>query len=205
MAEDSKMDTVTSKKPDKKKEALDQQTKVLDQKDLQVPKNTTNQQTQIINKEEMKTMMLDPETGTKTTGATMTYDLDGITPDIPTIDDEEPLDTKEQSKVLKNLFPDKTKEEKLKINRNFLRVVEPFKLYRLVDEIKNFPENLKTGFTCLDHSIRIPQSAITLVASHSRIDKNLFLLNLIWNMVNQYPYKHFLYFTYEDIRREILT
>lgn len=202
MSDDSKSDTVTSKKGNKQKGEQDQQTMVLRPEDMQKMEAPEKQKTQIINKEEMKTMMVDPQSPRQGSG-TMMYELDGMTPEVPTMDEDEPLDTAEQSKVLKNLFPDKTKEEKLKINRNFLRDVEPFKLERLVEEIKTIPENLKTGFTGLDHTIRIPQSAITLIASHSRIDKNLFLLNLLWNLVNQYPYKHFLYYTYEDIRREL--
>lgn len=197
-------------KDDKTKfiDTKNQKTIIIDKDDIDKERNDQSQKTIIINKDKInqnqRTIVIDKDEIEKAR-TTVMYSIDGITPKIEQEDDAEKIDTKEQSKILKNLFPGKTKAEQLKINRNFLRDVVPFKLERLIDDIKSTPEGLSTGFNSLDQFINIPQSAITLIASKSKQEKTIFMLNMLLNMTKKYNKKHFLFYTYEEPKIEIET
>lgn len=108
-----------------------------------------------------------------------------------------------RTEMLKTMFPGRTDAELVKINRNFLKDAEPFSLERLIDEMKKGPEHLLTGFNRLDASIRIPGGAMTLVTGGRKQGKSLFMMNLMFNMIGRYKNKHFLYYTYEESRKDI--
>lgn len=119
------------------------------------------------------------------------------------MDDEEGKDS--QTHMLKTLFPGKTKEEYARINRNFLKDAEPFKLNRLIGDLKQTPEGLLTGFKELDDSIFIPQNAISMITGLPKQGKSLFMMNMLVNMTQLYKNKHFLFYSYEEPRWEIET
>jgi replicative DNA helicase len=119
------------------------------------------------------------------------------------LDDEDPRDS--QTHILKTLFPGKTKEEYARINRNFLKDAEPFKLNRLIGDLRRSPEGLLTGFDELDASILIPQNAITLITGLPKQGKSLFMMNMLVNMALRYKNKHFLFYSYEEPRWDIET
>jgi len=114
------------------------------------------------------------------------------------MDDEEGKDS--QTHMLKTLLPGKTKEEYAKINRDFLKDAEPFKLNRLISDLKKNPEGLLTGIKELDDSIFIPQNAITMITGLPKHGKSLFMMNMLVNMARRYKNKHFLFYSYEETR-----
>lgn len=116
-------------------------------------------------------------------------------------DDEGGKDS--QTHMLKTLLPGKTKEEYARINRNFLKDAEPFRLNRLIGELKKTPEGLLTGFKELDDSIFIPQNAITIITGLPKQGKSLFMMNMLVNMAQRYKNKHFLFYSYEEKKADI--
>jgi len=122
--------------------------------------------------------------------------------EIPEISPED-MDTGYVSKLISKPFTHRTEEDKLKINRNFLRDAEPFTVDRLSDNIKNAPEELTTGIAGLDNQIAIPQRKLTFIASRPQHGKTVFMLNLLRNMCVTYTQKHFLYYSYADSRQDI--
>lgn len=122
--------------------------------------------------------------------------------EIPEISPED-MDTGYVSKLISTPFSHRTKEDKLKINRNFLRDAEPFTVDRLSENIKNAPEELATGIAGLDKRITIPQRKLTFIASRPQHGKTVFMLNLLRNMCVKYTNKHFLFFSYAESRQDI--
>lgn len=108
-----------------------------------------------------------------------------------------------RTEMLKTMFPGRTDAELVKINRNFLKDAEPFVLDRLINEVKKGPESLLTGFNQLDAIVRIPGGALTLVTGNRKQGKSLFMMNLMFNMTRQYKNRHFLYYTYEESRKNV--
>lgn len=108
------------------------------------------------------------------------------------------------SSLVKNTSTHRSADaDHVKINRNFLKDAQPFQIERLMEELKNMPTELLTGFPSLDHYIRIPMHKLSLIASRAGHGKTVFLLNMMLNMSLRYDSKHFLYYTYGEPRREI--
>lgn len=122
--------------------------------------------------------------------------------DIPEVDPDD-LEPENFSKLIRKPFTSKTDEEKIKINRNFLKDAEPFSLEQFVETLKNTPEGLFTGYAGLDESITIPQRRLTLVTGRPGHGKTAFMLNMMLNMCHKYPEKHFLYYTYKEPKTDI--
>ena len=122
--------------------------------------------------------------------------------DVPEVGPEE-MEMDDLSSLIKSPFPNRTEEEQLRINRNFLRDAEPFKVERLMEDLKNAPEEMMTGFSSLDQWIRIPQCKITLIASRPGHGKTSFMLNMLLNMCHSYQKDHFLFYTYGEPRQDI--
>lgn len=140
--------------------------------------------------------------------ASSAFNIDEITKklrdeidDIPEAEMDE-MDSGQLSGIIKNMFPERTEAERLKINRHFLRDAEPFRLERLAEDMKKRPEGLLTGFPGLDQSISIPNSALTIVTSGPRHGKSVFMMNVLLNMAHIYKDKHFLFYTYEEVKRD---
>lgn len=116
----------------------------------------------------------------------------------------EQFEPEQMSLVIKDHFTHRSDAEKVKINRNFLMDAEPFRIDRLIDDIKISPEGLLTGFKSLDNRIVIPPDAVTVIAARPKHGKTCFMLNTLLNMCRQYPEKHFIYYTYESPKWEIM-
>ncbi len=122
--------------------------------------------------------------------------------EVPEIQPED-MQTGYLSKLISTPFAHKTDEERLKINRNFLRDAEPLTLERLKEDIDNASEEFSTGFPSLDNHISIPNQKFTLIASRPQHGKTVFMLNMLLNMCRKYPQRHFLYYSYGEPRQEI--
>jgi hypothetical protein len=109
----------------------------------------------------------------------------------------------EKSKAIKKHFSEKTEEEKLRVNRNFLKDAEPFRLETLTKQLKEIPEDLTMGLESLDSIIRIPQRAITMVTSQHKRTKNIFLQNMMTHLLEVYKDYHILYYSYEESKQDI--
>lgn len=83
------------------------------------------------------------------------------------------------------------------------KVIKPYTLEDLQIDLENTQEGLKTGFTNLDRLLLIPQEAITIVAGRPSHGKTTFLLNIFVNMLKKYPDKVFLFFSYEETKKQL--
>jgi replicative DNA helicase len=122
--------------------------------------------------------------------------------DVPEVEQED-MQSVYLSKLISKPFSHRTEDERLKINRNFLRDAEPFSIERLMEDLKGAPDELKTGYPSLDKRITIPQHRLTLIASRPGHGKTVFMLNILINLCLQYPNKHFLYYSYGESRQDI--
>ncbi|UZR98632.1 DnaB-like helicase C-terminal domain-containing protein [Chondrinema litorale] len=76
--------------------------------------------------------------------------------------------------------------------------VKPYSFNEFLEETAKEPDDLRTGIDSLDQIIRIPQSAITLIAARPSHGKTSLMLNMFYNMIKLYPKKEFFFFTYEE-------
>ncbi|MCP5102588.1 MAG: hypothetical protein GY950_04375 [bacterium] len=129
--------------------------------------------------------------------------LDNEIANIPD-DYQDQIEPEQMSIIIKDHFPQRTDAEKIKINRNFLTDAEPFKIESLAEDIKKSPEGTATGFKSLDQFITIPPDALTVIAARPKHGKSCFLLNMLLNMCGRYKDKHFMFYTYEDPKSEIM-
>jgi|GEM_PF-1801280 len=82
--------------------------------------------------------------------------------------------------------------------------VRPYSYNEFVEETASEPDDLKSGIDSLDKIIRIPQSAITLIAARPSHGKTSLMLNMFYNMIGLYPEKQFYFFTYEEPAKYLL-
>ncbi len=83
------------------------------------------------------------------------------------------------------------------------RVLEPYTLQALQEDIAQTRPGLKTGYESLDKLITIPQGAITVVAGRPSHGKTTLLLNILLNMVRTYTDRPFFFFSYEESKRQV--
>ena len=122
--------------------------------------------------------------------------------EVPEIKPED-MQTGYLSRLISKPFFQKTEQERLKINRNFLRDAEPLTLERLKEDMDMAKEELPTGFPSLDHRVSLPSKKFTLVASRPQHGKTAFMLNMLLNMCQKYPQQHFLYYSYGEPKQDI--
>lgn len=75
-------------------------------------------------------------------------------------------------------------------------------LTRFVGEIQRTDEDI-TGFPSLDNYITLRPGAITIIAGRPRHGKTTMLINLLSNQLHNFPQSRFLYFSYEEARKDI--
>jgi DNA primase catalytic core len=80
---------------------------------------------------------------------------------------------------------------------------EPYSMVQLKEDLLKAPEGLKTGIRGLDKYIGIPSGAITIIAGRPGHGKTTLQLNLLMNMVEEYPDRNFYFFSYEEDRHRI--
>jgi hypothetical protein len=122
--------------------------------------------------------------------------------EIPEVRPED-MHTGYLSKLISKPFAHRTEEERIKINRNFLRDAAPISLERLKEDIGNASEELSMGFPGLDCHVSIPNRKLTLIASRPLHGKTVFMLNMLLNMCRNYPEYHFIYYTYGESIQDI--
>ena len=83
------------------------------------------------------------------------------------------------------------------------KIIRPYTISDLKVDLANTQEGLKTGFDYLDKLLLIPQEAITIVAGRPSHGKTTFLLNIFMNMIKNYPDKAFLFFSYEETKKQL--
>ena len=83
------------------------------------------------------------------------------------------------------------------------KILRTYTLEDLEKDLLETPEGLKTGYDSLDKLLLIPQEAITIIAGRPSHGKTTFLLNLFMNMIELYPEKTFLFFSYEETKKQI--
>jgi len=81
--------------------------------------------------------------------------------------------------------------------------IPPYTLEDLQKELSQTKEGLKTGYKELDEIVRIPNEATTLIGGRPSHGKTTFMLNLLLNLIKQYPNLHFYFFSYEETRQQI--
>ena len=84
-----------------------------------------------------------------------------------------------------------------------LEALKHYTLRDLAQDIRETPAGLKTGYDSLDQLLTIPPEAITIIAGRPSHGKTTLLLNFLVNMAKQYPAKTFLFFSYEETRKQL--
>lgn len=97
----------------------------------------------------------------------------------------------------------KSSQQDLAPSRVTKEVIRPYTLQDLTKDIEDTQPGLKTGYKDLDNLVTIPQDAITIIAGRPSHGKTTMLLNLLIRMAHQYPDKTFLYFSYEETRKQL--
>lgn len=83
------------------------------------------------------------------------------------------------------------------------RPPEPYLTADLEQDVLSMREGLKTGFSRLDAVIGIPPGALTIVAGRPAQGKTTLQLNLLLNMLEEYPDRSFFFFSYEEARKAL--
>jgi len=117
--------------------------------------------------------------------------------------------TMEANKILKtgNLIEAKAYLEKHLSNfvsAEIREKIKPYSFNEFIEETATEPDDLQTGIESLDRIVRIPQSAITLIAARPSHGKTSLMLNMFYNMIELYPEKQFYFFTYEEPAKYLL-
>ena len=112
------------------------------------------------------------------------------------------LHKENQIETLKELLSTRTQE----INAKSVKPLDIFyPVDDFIEDLKNSPEGLKTGFKDLDDHLIIPSGAISVVMGKSGHGKTTFLMNMYLNMIKMYSTKTFIFFSYEEEKRDIMT
>jgi DNA primase catalytic core len=80
----------------------------------------------------------------------------------------------------------------------------PYTYAKFFADIHKSPEGLKTGFKALDEYITIQPSSLAIIAGRPSHGKTTMMLNMLRNMIEKYPEKSFLFYSYEEKRQDIL-
>jgi len=102
---------------------------------------------------------------------------------------------------LRTLFTDKLHD--IKAHTGAVHALTPYTVTDMITDIKQSSPGLNTGYASLDKLVTIPQEAITIIAGRPSHGKTTLMMNLALNMVDLYPEKTFLFFSYEETRKQI--
>lgn len=87
--------------------------------------------------------------------------------------------------------------------KGITRILEPYNLEQFILETKHKREGLKTGFGELDYYLSIPTEAITVIAGKPSHGKTTIMLNMFLNFIRRYEDKRFLFFSYEETKKQL--
>jgi DNA primase catalytic core len=76
--------------------------------------------------------------------------------------------------------------------------VPPYSMETFLSEIGHTPDGLKTGYPELDETLCLSQNGITIIAARPSHGKTSFKMNLLLNLIRQYPERTFAFFSYEE-------
>lgn len=82
-----------------------------------------------------------------------------------------------------------------------LEIPPAYTVDELMLDIKGTKDGLRTGYDELDNRISIPQGAITIIAGRPGHGKTTLQLNLLINMLKEYPERKFYFFSYEEAKK----
>jgi DNA primase len=82
---------------------------------------------------------------------------------------------------------------------------QPFTWGKYVQILKNNPIGLKTGFSSLDKYVTIQPSSLAFIAGRPSHGKTTMMLNILRNMIRDTPDKAFLFYSYEEEEKTILS
>jgi DNA primase len=82
---------------------------------------------------------------------------------------------------------------------------QPLTWGKYVQTLKNNPIGLKTGFSSLDKYVTIQPSSLAFIAGRPSHGKTTMMLNILRNMVIANPDKAFLFYSYEEEEKTILS
>jgi len=82
---------------------------------------------------------------------------------------------------------------------------QPLTWGKYVQTLKNNPIGLKTGFPSLDKYVTIQPSNLAFIAARPSHGKTTFMLNMLKNMIEANPGKAFLFYSYEEEEKTILS
>lgn len=74
----------------------------------------------------------------------------------------------------------------------------PYSISTFLEEICAMPDGLRTGYPELDENIRLSQNGVTIIAARPSHGKTSFKMNLLLNLLEQYPDRTFCFFSYEE-------
>jgi len=83
--------------------------------------------------------------------------------------------------------------------------IEHYRMEDFLEDIRDGQPGLETGIDALDERINLPQGALTIIAGRSGHGKTTFMLNMLLNMIEEYPDREFGYFSYEESRDRLTT
>lgn len=82
---------------------------------------------------------------------------------------------------------------------------QPLTWGKYVQTVKNNPIGLKTGFSSLDKYVTIQPSSLVFIAGRPSHGKTTMMLNILRNMIRDNPDKAFLFYSYEEEEKTILS
>lgn len=90
-----------------------------------------------------------------------------------------------------------------KLRVDIASVPASYSFEEFIGDVKLSQHGLKTSYDELDKYVTIKPGTITILAGRPRHGKTTLMINLIVNLVKKYPDKSFLYFSYEESRKDI--
>ena len=87
--------------------------------------------------------------------------------------------------------------------KNTRTILEPYTSELLYTELRDRKDGYKTGWSNLDKYSTIPTEAITIIAGRPSHGKTTVMLNMLYNLIKQYPEESFYMFSYEETRASL--
>lgn len=82
-------------------------------------------------------------------------------------------------------------------------IITPYTTDNLVSDLMESGDGYSTGYKSLDKYVTIPTEAITIIAGRPSHGKTTMMLNLLFNLIEQYPDQSFYFFSYEETKAKL--
>ncbi len=90
----------------------------------------------------------------------------------------------------------------LRQNRGVL-APEPYLIEDVLADLQAGSEGLRTGWRSLDSLLKVPSGALTIAAGRPGHGKTTFQLNLLLNLLEEYPHLPFYFYSYEEAKSKL--